>query len=68
MSEQLCPLCQQANLCKAGTADQSQCWCMQQEFPAELLVQALDQNSCICADCLARFQKQTKPVQQFKPN
>jgi len=41
---------------------------MQQEFPAELLVLAPDQNSCICADCLTRFQKQTKPVQQFKPN
>lgn len=67
MHEQQCPLCQQANFCKAGTAEQNQCWCMQQQFPAELLAQAPDQSSCICANCLARFQQQTTAVQQFKP-
>lgn len=68
MSDQLCPLCQQANLCKAGTAEQNQCWCMQQQFPAELLAQAPDQSGCICADCLARFSQQKAAVQVFKPN
>lgn len=67
MSEHQCPLCQQANLCKAGTAEQNQCWCMAQQFPAQLLAQAPDQNSCICAHCLARFQQQATAVQQYKP-
>ncbi|WP_233080193.1 cysteine-rich CWC family protein [Rheinheimera soli] len=67
MSEQLCPLCQQANLCKAGTAEQNQCWCMAKQFPAELLAQVPDQNSCICVGCFKRFVEQAKPVQQFKP-
>lgn len=60
MSEQLCPLCQQANLCKAGTAEQSQCWCMQQQFPAELLAKAPDQSSCICSECLKKFTSTTE--------
>ena len=68
MPDPQCPLCQQANLCEAGTAEQNQCWCMQQEFPAELLAQAPDQNSCICADCLARFTQKTEAVQLFKPS
>ncbi len=55
MSEQLCPLCQQNNLCKAGTTEQNQCWCMTQQFPAELLAQTPDQNSCICSQCLQKF-------------
>ena len=67
MSEQLCPLCQQANLCKAGTTEQNQCWCMAQQFPPELLAQAPDQSSCICANCLARFVQQTIGAQQFTP-
>jgi hypothetical protein len=67
MSEPLCPLCQQANLCKAGTAEQNQCWCMQRQFPAELLAQAPDQSSCICSACLERFIKPAEPVQQYKP-
>jgi hypothetical protein len=67
MSGQLCPLCQQANLCKAGTTEQNQCWCMQQQFQAELLAKATDQSSCICADCLARYIQQDEQVQQFNP-
>ncbi len=55
MSEQLCPLCQQTNLCKAGTTEQNQCWCMAQQFPAELLAQAPDQSCCICSQCLQKF-------------
>ncbi|MBU0911220.1 MAG: cysteine-rich CWC family protein [Gammaproteobacteria bacterium] len=60
MSEQLCPLCQQANLCKAGTAEQNQCWCMRQQFPTELLAQAPDQSSCICSDCLMKFHTESE--------
>ena len=64
MSEKLCPLCQQANLCKAGTAEQNQCWCMTQQFPPELLAQAPDQSSCICSHCLEKFNDQ---ITRFHP-
>jgi hypothetical protein len=40
---------------------------MAQQFPPELLAQAPDQSSCICANCLARFQQHTTSVQQFTP-
>ncbi len=60
MADFICPLCQQPNQCLAGTNLVQHCWCMQQQFPSQLLVKAPDQSSCICQSCLQQAQQQAK--------
>lgn len=58
MSALICPRCQQANLCLAGTPQVAQCWCMQVKFPAELLAQTTTESQCICQQCLQQQPKE----------
>lgn len=54
----ICPLCDQPNQCQmaGATPVNGPCWCVRQEFPAELLdrvPEAARSRACICARCVA---------------
>lgn len=56
-----CPLCGEANECQlcSPATYKGQCWCMQQEIPAELLLRVpepLRNRACICQNCVGGFQ------------
>jgi len=71
MPDFICPLCQQPNQCLAGTSLVQHCWCMQPQFPSQLLAKAPDQSSCICQSCLQQATAivtiPAQAVQLFKP-
>jgi prepilin-type N-terminal cleavage/methylation domain-containing protein/prepilin-type processing-associated H-X9-DG protein len=59
----LCPLCGQPNGCQLclPAVPAGRCWCVTQEFPAELLARVpepLRQRACICCSCLERFRQE----------
>lgn len=63
--KKLCPLCGKPNKCKAGTDEK--CWCVDFEFPAELIEQVhehLFRKACICRDCVENFK--AEPVKAKK--
>jgi hypothetical protein len=53
--QQLCPLCEQDNLCAMSIdRNASSCWCQQQQFSEQLVSQAKaasEQPRCICQRC-----------------
>ncbi|WP_445946541.1 cysteine-rich CWC family protein [Shewanella sp.] len=60
----ICPLCQQVNLCAVTTDTPiKDCWCQSQSFPpktqlAVSLQAKLIVNTCICQSCLDVFTSQ----------
>jgi len=62
-TEFICPLCQAKNYC--GINSPEPCWCMSKSVPPALIakVPASEKNkSCICANCIDKFNKLTQEV------
>lgn len=56
LNENICPLCQQANLCAVD--DDRPCWCVSTNVPKALLARVPSRyqaKACICRDCIAAF-------------
>ncbi|MGN6554353.1 MAG: cysteine-rich CWC family protein [Verrucomicrobiota bacterium] len=67
-----CPLCGAANNCQlvSPAAYKGPCWCAQMDVPAALLALVpleLKNCSCICRDCILRFQAQQKKTVHCDP-
>lgn len=57
----VCPLCQQQNLC-AVEADNG-CWCMKKNVPTELIKKvpnAQQGKTCICQSCINKYNNTTQ--------
>lgn len=56
VNQNLCPLCQQNNLC--GVDGDAPCWCVSSDIKRELLAQVspeLSGKTCICQQCIDKF-------------
>jgi hypothetical protein len=65
-----CPLCGHPNNCQlcASSACQGRCWCVELEFPAELLARVPEEfrnRACICRSCVEKFRDGFRP---FEPS
>jgi len=59
INDKICPLCEKVNRC--GVKSPQGCWCMATQIPAALLAKIpaqLKGKSCICNDCIERYQQQ----------
>jgi len=61
----VCPLCGGPNECRlcSPVAAKGQCWCVQVDFPAELLARVpedLRNRACVCRSCVEKFQLEKK--------
>lgn len=57
IDDKTCPLCGQANDCKAH---QGNCWCMDIKVPKELLEKVPENKknkACICKSCIDAYNK-----------
>lgn len=54
----ICPLCEQSNCCDVDSS--MGCWCMNTHVP-EALIAKIPKNlkdiSCVCNQCIVRYQK-----------
>jgi prepilin-type N-terminal cleavage/methylation domain-containing protein/prepilin-type processing-associated H-X9-DG protein len=68
----VCPLCGGANACRRcipGAGDEP-CWCVDLEFPAELLARVprpARDRACICRDCVTAFHLERRSVSDEPP-
>ncbi|MEG0259523.1 MAG: cysteine-rich CWC family protein [Lysinibacillus sp.] len=56
MKSNVCPICGEENSCMAGTAQQGNCWCVNENFPKEIFELVPEESKgqyCICHKCVA---------------
>jgi len=61
----VCPLCGGPNECRlcSPVASKGPCWCVQEDFPAELLARVpenLRNRACVCRSCVQKFRLEEK--------